>query len=529
MGNTLKIQLFVMALLLFMALSSTVVRGADTVEMVLYPTDVREAGDLAYLRDSLRLMAAAKFATVASEVRLEEREETVRDASAIRVRQRLVNSQGRVVLSAEVSGPQGNDLRHFEASAKDSAGIMMALDTLVAKMKTSLFHTAPVAGAAALTSHELSTPAAGQTPHPDRAIKTNSGFGLSISQEAFAKQITIDVESNRHYKSAVLSVQSKAMTAGDIDGDSLDEILIATNTKLYIYQLREGKIRELTSISLPGGLQVHGLSVADLDHNGIMEIYLSSTRDRAPRSFILQWTAAGGVKWLYENVYWYLRTLSIKGEGTILAGQKGGVVSLMQPGVFRLHLKPGEGVVAGDPLVLPESVDLFDFVFADLNNDGLQEIVALDKKEQLKVYNSTLELLYTSPAGFGGRELEKEYTAPIRLVVADFNNDGKEDILLVDNELYSPSILKKTRLYKNGQVRGLLWDGLGFMEMWHTNIFQNGVADFQFLISNEKGSGLRGMLFVVEPEKGDLLQSFLLGSGCRLSAFAMDFLPKGTE
>ncbi len=527
MGNSMKIHLLVVVLFLFAPLCQTVARGADAPDMVLYPTDVKEAGDLAYLRDSLRLMLAAKLATVAGGVRLEEQEDKERDKASFRLRMKLVSTGDKVILSARAFSPSESSSRNFEAVVKDGTEILRGLDLLSADMKTTLLHLPPQKTSAEHSVQGATVAAAVTTPHPDRAIKENSGFGLSISQEAFAKQITIDVESNKHYKSAVLSVQSKAMTAGDIDGDSLDEILIATNTKIYIYQLRDGRIQELTSIPLPGGLQVHGLSVADLDQNGIMEIYVSSTRNKAPRSFILEWSPNTGVKWLYKNVYWYLRTINMKGVGTVLVGQQSGVVSMMQPGIFRLNLKPGEGVVAGERIPVPESVNLFDFVFADLNNNGSQEVVALNKKEQLKVYNSNLELLYTSPSGFGGRELEEGYTAPIRLVVADFNNDAKEDILIVDNERYSPAMFDKTRLYENGQVRGLLWDGLGFMEMWHTNIFQKGVMDFQFLATyndGEKSKNLSGMLFVVEPAKGDSLQGVLFGGGgCRLSAFAMEF------
>lgn len=529
----MKMHLLVVVLFLFAPLCQTVAQGADAPDMVLYPTNVKDAGDLAYLRDSLRLMLAAKLATVTSGVRLEEQEDKERDKASFRLRMQLISTGEKVILSAKGYDPSGTSPLNFEVEVKDGTEILRGLDLLFADIKTTLLHLPPQKKSTELSVQGKTVPALATTPHPDRAIKHNSGFGLSISQEAFAKQISINVESNRRYKSAVLSFQSKAMTAGDIDGDSLDEILIATNTKIYIYQLRDSKIQELTSISLPGGLQVHGLTVADLDHNGIMEIYVSSTRNKVPRSFVLEWAPATGVKWLYRNVYWYLRTINIKGIGTVLIGQQSGVVSMMQPGIFRLNLQPGEGVVAGERIPVPESVDLFDFVFADLDNDGSQEIVALNKKEQLKVYSSSLELLYTSPAGFGGRELEEEYTAPIRMVVTDFNNDGKEDIIIVDNELYSPAIFNKTRLYKNGQVRGLLWDGLGFMEMWHTNIFQNGVVDFQFLAtrdSGEESNNLSGMLFVVEPEKGDVLQGVLFGTGgCRLSAFGMEFTAKNTK
>jgi len=276
---------------------------------------------------------------------------------------------------------------------------------------------------------------------------------------------------------------------------------------------------------LPGELQVHAVNVADLDKNGVMEIYLSSTRHKEARSFVLEWHPTNGTKWLYKNVYWYLRPLVIPGEGLVLAGQQSGFSGeMMTSGIYRLTIHQGEEISKGEHLLLPGSANLFDFVFADLDGDKLSEVVTINRKEQMQVYSSALELLYTSPSGFGGRELLEEYTAPIRLVVTDFDNNGKDDILLVDNELYSPKMLKNSRLYRNGQVRGLGWDD-GFVEMWHTNLFSNGIIDFQFFAAPQEDGSAQGRLFVVEPEDATMLENIFLGmGGSRLSVFGMSFI-----
>jgi hypothetical protein len=195
-----------------------------------------------------------------------------------------------------------------------------------------------------------------------------------------------------------------------------------------------------------------------------------------------------------------------------------------------MALEPGGRIIKGERFSLPESIKLFDFVFADLDGDKFPEIVSINKKEQLKVFNSALELLYTSPTGFGGRELSEGLTVPIRLVVTDFDDDGNQDILIVDNELYSPRMMSKTRLYKNGQVRGLVWDNDAFIEVWHTNLFPNSIVDFQFLSLTgdaKKGANVTARLFILEPEKGDFLEAFLLGSGGnRLLVYGMEFISK---
>jgi len=524
-----KLSLVLVYLCLFSGVAYAA--GGQGKKMVFYPTDVSKAGDLSYLRDSIRLMLASRLSTSAGVQPLLKKNTKKGQTASYEVKSGLVQNKNSILLYASVlSSENGVQPVVFRAVVKDGTQIMKALDKVVTDINKSFFGGKNIAAATGTGEDNETRKINFQTPHPDRAIRRNSGYGLSIIQDGENPDSSVKVEATGRYKSAVLKIETQAMTAGDIDGDSYDEIVVATHAKILIYQLRDGHIRYLDTISLPGGLRVHAVNVADLDNNGLMEIYLSSTRDKEPRSFVLEWSPSIGVKWLYKDVPWYIRPLNIPGEGLLLAGQQSGVSNMTQPGIYRMHFQSGEKISEGERLPVPRAVNLFDFVFADLDGDGVANIVSINRKEELVVFGADLKVLYTSPAGFGGRELGREFTAPIRLVATDFNNDGRDDILIVDNELYSPKIFNKTRLYKNGQVRGLQWDGMGFMEVWHTNLFQNAVIDFQYLssvVTKNDSAAVKGRLFIAEPAKGDLLEGFILGiGGSRLSVYGMDFIPK---
>ena len=498
-------------------------------EVIFYPTDVREAGELSYLRESVRLMLASRLAGVAGIQPLFEEKKRSSAASKYRVESRVVSTGSGVTVSASVLSPAVNTPVSFEASAAKNEQVMTALAELVDKIAVSLFAVkAKVAKPEAASGKAIATDF--RTPHPDRQVKENSGFGLSITQDEFVAEMAVGVAATERYKSTVLSFRTQSMTAGDIDGDSLDEILIAANTKIHIYQLREKRIHPLTTISLPALLKVHALNVADLDGNGVMEIYLSATRDGDPISFVLEWHPETGVKWLHEEIPLYIKPMRIPGKGIVLAGQSGGLEGGALPGIYVLSQSP-EGIAREEQLPVPESVNLFEFVFADLEGDKVPEVVSISRKEELKVYNANLELLYTSPSGFGGRELSKGLNRPIRIVVTDFDADGKDDVLLVDNEKFSPKMMKQSKYYKNGQVRGLVWDRDLFLEMWRTNIFQKAIVDVQFLTQSKTGESsetVAGRLFVVEPARGASLEGLLFDEGgTRLSVFGMEFTPKG--
>ncbi len=534
MCNVLKKYCASLSVLFLLFITATSVQAVEPKRMILYPTDVTKAGDLSYLGDSLRLMFASRLSPlVDGEVLMKQKMNKQRDLASYRMQSSLASTQAGITLSATVYKPSDKKPLHFKTTATSPTGLMVALDELVADIDGTLFHVQKGATGKEDKKRKADSEIDLSTAHPDRAMRRNGGLGLSIGQEDFvADAIGLEVQATDRYKSKVLPVQAEAMTAGDIDGDSLDEIVLVTNARVLIYQLQKRKIEHLVTVPLEGGLKVHAVNVADLNNNGIMEIYISATRDKEPRSFVMEWSPSTGTKWLYKNVYWYLRPVHVPGKGVILAGQQSGVGSMVAPRIYRLRLQPDQIVSTDEQLALPQSVNLFNFVFADLDGDQFNEVVAITKKEQLKVYNSNLDLLYTTPSGFGGRELNpKGLTVPIRLVVADFDGDGRQDIIAVDNELYSPKMMNKTRLYKNGQVRGMLWDGLGFAEMWHTNLFQHSVLDFQFLSGVkplENGEQLKGRLFVLEPEKGDLLEGYIFGmGGDRVSVYGMEFTSEG--
>ncbi len=531
MVNLLSKFLVVWLMVAVIPLTATEVTAVEGKQMVFYPTDAKDAGEFGYLRNSVRLMLAGRLAQVTGlDAVMEGKVSEKRDASSYRVVSSLRKINGGIEISAAVFAPQNDKSTQFQRVAAGSSGLMVALDELVAEIGDTVFGIQSSREVAGKQAEEDVIATGFTTPHPDRAIKANSGFALSISQDEFISQTELVVKATERYKSAVIPAQSKGMTAADVDGDSQDEIILCANTKLYIYQLRGKKILALDTVSLPGGLNVHAVNVADLDGNGVMEIYISSTRNKEPRSYVLEWTPEKGVKWLHENVYWYLRPLEIPGEGLVLAGQQNGLGGAMQAGIYRMTVDSEGNYRAGDAVIVPESVNLFDFVFADLNGDKVPETVTINREEQLLVYTANSELVYTSPSGFGGRELLENYTAPIRLVVTDFDNDGYQDILIVDNELYSPKVMSKTRLYKNGQVRGLVWAKGGFVEMWHTNLFPNSIVDFQFYSKVGSDGNREGRLFIVEPEKGDIIEGFLFGSGgSRLSVYGMSFVAGGSQ
>ena len=86
MRSFLKQCLVISLLFLMGFVATTVAQAAEVRRVVFYPTDVREAGNFAYLSDSVRLMLASRLSSVAGgEVRLENEIKKTRDFTSYRV------------------------------------------------------------------------------------------------------------------------------------------------------------------------------------------------------------------------------------------------------------------------------------------------------------------------------------------------------------------------------------------------------------------------------------------------------------
>ncbi len=527
-------------------LSAGALSASEGEDVVFYPTDVSQAGELAYLRDSIRMMLASRLSGVAG---IQPRFEDVDGGKVVkyfRIQSRVVADGQKVSITAAVVEPSGGSPLSFQANAVDSTQIMEAVDDLVAQLGEAFFDVKSKPAQTSVAS-KATVVSDFHTPHPDRQLKENSGYGLAIYQEGDDET----VRATGLHKSPFMPNKVKGMTAVDLDGDGLVEIIIASDGKLTIYQMRHNQIQHLDVVPLPKNLRINGVNVADLNGNGLMEIYVSATRVERIASLVLEWSPVAGVSWLQKDIPRYLRPMVLPGEGVVLLGQKRGVEELITPGVYRMSVGENGKLQDGTPLSIPDSVNLFEFVFADTNGDGSSEIVVINKKRQIEIYSSGLELLFTTEAGYGGRdlffglskeELEVEKLSgidgrladrelvyvPIRLIAADVNGDGGDEIIFVENERYSSGFLADTLLYRNGVVRMLTWDGGGLVELFHTNTILNSITDFQLIVDAKGLNGAAGgQLFVVEPVKSDALTTLTIGQRkSRVLAYDLEFTRK---
>ena len=173
------------------------------------------------------------------------------------------------------------------------------------------------------------------------------------------------------------------------------------------------------------------------------------------------------------------------------------------PGIFSLTNDNGK-LRKQERLPVPDNVNLFNFVFADLDGDGRHEIVAVDDSFKLRViqnssttwksderFGGTKRFIGGEPAMESGKnpmrnelvdavgERFKEFYIPSRILVGDIDRDGVDDIILNRNPDTITTVAPRMMQYPNGTLVGLKWNGIGLEEMWRTRKIDGYVINYQ--------------------------------------------------
>lgn len=352
------------------------------------------------------------------------------------------------------------------------------------------------------------------TAHPEVAYKKNLYSGTLIGVAGSG----VTTKGRGARLNTVVPGDIRVMAVGDVNGDGQKEIVTVSDRKLRLFKTTSKSIELLAETKLSSTLTSHAVNMADVDGDGREEIYLSATDGLYVSSIIMTYSH-GGFQIVAAHIPWYLRPLTIPGEGMQLVGQRRGIekTELVKPGIFLISLE-GNQVIKGKRLPLPGSLNLFDFVYADIDGDGFSEVIAVDQKEKLRIYNPSNELMWVSKKNFGGSkiylgpsqgEVSSESTTrnftpdenayrdfifvPGRILVIDIDRDGKEEVIVSEIKQSGEDILTRVRAYLNrirsydgGAVVSLAWDGSKLVESWRTGHFRGYIAGYGFALSGQE-------------------------------------------
>lgn len=389
------------------------------------------------------------------------------------------------------AAPAGQAPQTFYGSATSNEQIMQSIDALAWDIIEKLFNKKRPATAVPAPQAQAQAggpPPAFTTAHPEKTfMASGGGFGIK-SGRSFVK--------TRNFNMGL-----RGLDVADVDGDGALEVILADKSEVQVFDRDETRLNLMGTIPMTG-YQVHSVSSADLDGDGKAEIYISANDPETPGSKAVEWDGKQFAT-LFERARWYIRPMEVPGTGKVLVGQTSGSLVAVSEGIYVLSTNNGE-LSRQERLPLPAKVNLFNFAYADLDGDGKKEVVALDESFKLQVVRggsitwkseerfcgtrryiggdprmkeTTTPTVNTEVDGAGERF--KETYIPSRILVADVDQDGADDIILNMNPATLSTVAPRMIQYTSGTMVGLKWNGLGLEELWRTRKLDGYVVDYQ--------------------------------------------------
>ncbi len=366
------------------------------------------------------------------------------------------------------------------------------------------------------------------TEHPEKLYKKGVYSGAIVTEDG-----GVSVSSQGVRRSSVIPIMLVTMATGDLDGDGMQEIVTAARTSLSVFRFNDTRFMEVASYKFPKSAKINAVNIADLNGDGKPEIYVSANNRERASSAIFALTG-NQLQPLVENINWFIRPLNMPGDRLVLAGQRASAKheeGYLRPGVSILSFDRAAGKVSEEKkLPLPERVNLFDFEWADLEGDNKYELIAVDHREKLLVYDNKNSLVWVSEKDYGGsrnffgpavseafsfkamvsneqeEQIERKIVfIPARIVVKDIDGDGNQEIIIGQNKRLYGKWFSNSREYDGGSVVCLDWRQESLQESWRTNKINGYVADYNYVKKGENVDGgetdMAGLYVAQIPER----------------------------
>ena len=436
-----------------------------------------------------------------------------------------VSSDARVLETAT-----GTTALTFSRTGKDQADIIAHIDALAAEINTQLLGrpmTAPAAGRVAGPAPTQPAPAKDLDihQHPEKLLaglgRDPEGGGLQseFGNAPAPAAVRLLMRGRR------MDRQIRGVTAGDVDGDGVDEVVCIDSRTILVFRTQQGRLVKMAEFE--GGKANIGVDAADLNGNGTDELFITHFDNGKALSYVLEWDGTG-FKRIADNLRWYFRSVDMDARGRVLVGQRQGVADLFVSGIYEIEYRGGT-YDGAQKLTLPRGRNVFGFARGAVRAAGASDLVDYSRDGYLRVMDPAGREEWTSTDSYGGTANaltvkskedpnEKDILfLPSRVHLLDLNGDGLKEILAVRNE-DAASAFSRTRLFKQGRLEILKWDQLGLMPVWRTR----GVAKFigDFTVTDVNGDGTPEIVAAIVQKTRNVLSA---GSSY-LAVFSLDNL-----
>ncbi len=487
-------SLILIALALF-ALPGT---GFSEVQKTIHisPFKVHAQKDISFLEDAMRAMMASRLAANAGLKIIED------PAQADYTLTGEITAIGNSLsINAKINTADGSVPEAiYYGSAASEDDIIPTVDALASDISQRSFNgkghgvvNAATAPQSQITPAQPANPSF-QTAHPDRAFLRPGQAGSGLVRP-------LGITSTQGFKKTRnLPIAMQDMGVADIDGDGVDDLIVVSANEIFAYHMTGVNLAPLGQITLAASQKIISMEVADLDDDAVSEIYITSVnRSQRPNAMAVRWDK-DSFTYIFQDQNWFIKPIATPARGKILVGQRSGIEYPLSEGIYELGLQDGE-LMSLNKLSVPAEANVYNFAMADLDGDGVTEVIMLDASDKLHVLMSGGKQLWVGDDHYGGSlrfiggnsatrrrgAVNEENDGDqdrldihSRLIIADVNNDNQPDVIVNKNLSSASRVFKNFKAYPSGEIHALSWTGIGLSELWHTQKIDGYVASYDF-------------------------------------------------
>ncbi len=539
------LSLFIFLLLI---LNTAPAPAAEPAEVLILPFTIHAENDLAFLRSGIQDMLSTRL-TIEGKARPVGRVEAAEAAAGVaEINEKTATELGRKLQADYVvfgsltvfGGSISTDVKmvnvaeqktvlSFHETGRNNGDVINHINAFAARINDEVFGVGSQAERP-LTPRAPAGEEVDTRRHPESLWREEAGrqvAGPDVRPEEDDDTVAVEAGSDgtdigEVWRSRYFKTEIRGLGVGDVDGDGSNEVAFMDGTDIFVYRYMGERFIKVREIEGRRGNRLVSIDVADINGNGLAEIFVTSVRpeNRGLSSFVLEWDG-NGFQRIVEEAGWYYRVVNLPGRGRVLMGQLGGSRRPFSGGIEELQWRAGE--YAGvNPQNLPSWVNVYGFGIGDVTSAGRNVTVAFTEREELRIMDPEGEADWKSGEKFGGSATFLEYPAeatasigehremahlylPQRILIADLNGDGTNEIVVARNEDAAGRFLSRFRLFRGGRIEGLVWDEFGLATAWKTREFSGHVSDYG--VADIDNDGRDELVFSVIQRASSVLSS----------------------
>lgn len=289
------------------------------------------------------------------------------------------------------------------------------------------------------------------------------------------------------------------MAIGDLDNDGLKEIVFSDGEKIYVYQLTDHGLKYIYRYHFDKWGSIINIQVGDITGDYRDEIIVNTFKESEDgfSSFIIS-KNKDNYRIVADNIPFIMDLLggrSVANKGVYFVGQGFAEGEFYDHSVCRLKFKNGK-VFSSEYFSVPTGFTLPGAVYDDINNDQIKELCFINKQNYLEIYQGDKRLWVSDERLAGSlQNVQYEVGTPrvsftekrqvnSPLITHKLNNNGAQEILLIDNKSDMSTSLGEYGFLSKGNIKMLRSNGDRFIIQKMTGQLSGPIQGLQ-IVNNE--------------------------------------------